>query len=69
MAVQQGTAAPAASEAPQTPLPPPCSADEALPGMTWFNRCTKAERSYWLDMAWSDVPADAWAAFKRGVRS
>ena len=47
---------------------PPCSPD-ALLGITWWNRISRVQRAHWLEVAGSFVPADAWAAFKRGVRS
>jgi hypothetical protein len=46
---------------------PPCSPD-ALLGITWWNRISRAQRAHWLEVAESFVPADAWAAFKRGGR-
>jgi hypothetical protein len=49
----------------QTTTTVPCSPD-ALLGMTWWNRITRAERARWLEVAGSYVPADAWAAFKSG---
>lgn len=33
-------------------------------GMTWWNSLTEVARSYWLSVAGSAVPADAWAAYK-----
>jgi inorganic triphosphatase YgiF len=36
--------------------------------MAWFNRLSRFQRAYWLAEANSYVPADAWAAFKRGAR-
>lgn len=33
-------------------------------GMTWWNDCSEPERGYWLAVAKSAVPADAWAAYQ-----
>ena len=35
-------------------------------GVIWWNHIDESERSHWLKKAGSAVPADAWAAFKRG---
>jgi hypothetical protein len=40
---------------------------DALVGMAWFNGLSRAERTYWLDVAGSACPAAAWAAFQSGV--
>ena len=40
---------------------------DALVGMSWFNGLSRAERTYWLDVAGSACPAAAWAAFQSGV--
>ena len=40
---------------------------EARLGMAWWNGLTRAERAYWLDVAGSTVPADAWRAFQAGA--
>lgn len=34
-------------------------------GMNWWNNATRSERRYWLDIAKSARPADAWQAFKK----
>ena len=34
-------------------------------GMAWWNRLTKAERRYWLDVAGSVRPVDAFRAYQR----
>jgi hypothetical protein len=60
-------AAARSAQSPSAPPSTPCSPD-ALLGMTWWNRITRPERAYWLDVADSFVPADAWAAFKRGAK-
>jgi len=33
-------------------------------GMFWWNNITEVQRAYWLSVAGSAVPADAWAAYK-----
>ena len=33
-------------------------------GIDWWNGLTAVGRSYWLSVAGSAVPADAWACFK-----
>ena len=33
---------------------------DALVGMSWFNGLSGAERAYWLELAGSARPADAW---------
>jgi hypothetical protein len=33
--------------------------------MAWWNRLTKAERRYWLDVAGSVRPVDAFRAYQR----
>ena len=40
--------------------------DEAA-GIAWWNTRTPSERARWLSVAGSAAPADAWAAFKRGI--
>lgn len=52
----------------QVPSTVPCSPD-ALLGIIWWNRISRAERAHWLEVAGSYVPAEAWAAFKSGGRS
>ena len=37
-------------------------------GIAWWNGLTEVARSYWLSVAGSAVPADAWAAYKRSVQ-
>ena len=39
---------------------------EALVGMSWWNGLTPTRRRYWLDVAGSARPADAWRAFQAG---
>ncbi len=39
---------------------------DARTGIAWWNHLTPTQRSYWLACARSDVPADAWEAFKSG---
>jgi len=34
-------------------------------GVTWWNSMTEQTRAYWLAIAASAVPADAWHAFRR----
>lgn len=34
-------------------------------GMFWWNNLTEVVRAYWLSVAGSAVPADAWEAFKK----
>ena len=42
---------------------------DAVLRMTWWNGLTRREQAWWLQQAGSDVPADAWEAFKaREVR-
>jgi hypothetical protein len=53
------------------------ASNDAVLGMAWFNRLSRAERAHWLDVAWKKsspagsysldtMPsaADAWEAFK-----
>ena len=40
---------------------------DAMRGIGWFNCLSPTERRYWLDVAGSAVPADAWAAYKRST--
>ncbi len=42
------------------------TAQDARTGITWWNRLTPTQRSYWLRSARSSAPADAWEAFKSG---
>ena len=39
---------------------------DALVGVAWFNGLSRAERAYWLELAGSARPADAWRAFQAG---
>lgn len=39
--------------------------DDEQAGIEWWNRQRERERRYWLKVANSARPADAWAAFKR----
>ena len=39
------------------------TSDEKL-GIDWWNSLTEVARSYWLSVAGSAVPAEAWAAYK-----
>lgn len=39
-------------------------AEDARAGMAWFNTLTPPERSWWLSVADSARPADAWRAFQ-----
>lgn len=32
-------------------------------GIVWWNSCTEEERAYWLRVAASAVPLDAWLAY------
>lgn len=38
---------------------------EAEVGMAWWNRLTKSQRRYWLDVAGSARPVDAYRAYQR----
>jgi hypothetical protein len=38
-----------------------------IAGIIWWNGLTRAERVYWLDVAGSAVPADAWPPFRAGA--
>ena len=40
---------------------------DALVGMAWFNGLSPSERAYWLEVAGSTAPADAWRAFQSGI--
>ena len=40
---------------------------DALVGMAWFNGLSPSERAYWLEVAGSAAPADAWRAFQSGI--
>lgn len=39
--------------------------DDAQKGMDWWNQLTEQNRAYWMEVAESAVPADAWAAYLR----
>jgi len=39
---------------------------DARAGMAWWNGLARWERAEWVERAVSDVPADAWEAFKSG---
>ena len=39
---------------------------EALIGMSWWNSLPPTRRRYWLEVAGSARPADAWRAFQAG---
>jgi hypothetical protein len=41
--------------------------NDALVGIAWFNGLSHSERAYWLEVAESATPADAWRAFQSGV--
>ena len=41
---------------------------DAMQGIAWFNSLTPTERRYWLNVASSAVPVDAWAVHKRARR-
>ena len=41
---------------------------DAMQGIAWFNSLTPTKRRYWLNVASSAVPADAWAVYKRDRR-
>jgi hypothetical protein len=43
------------------------SRSDAELGTRWWNNLTPDQRAEWLRVADSVVPANAWAAFKRGV--
>ena len=44
-----------------------CYSDEdCRAGLAWYNSATVAERRHWHQVACSDVPADAWEAYKAG---
>lgn len=36
-------------------------------GMTWWNNLTEEMRRYWLSVAGSAVPADAWLAYLASI--
>lgn len=38
---------------------------EAEVGMAWWNRLTRRQRRYWLDVAASARPVDAFRAYQR----
>lgn len=38
---------------------------ETMQGVLWWNALTETERTHWLTVANSAVPAAAWTAFKR----
>jgi hypothetical protein len=42
------------------------AAQDARAGIAWWNHLTPTQRLHWLTCARSDVPADAWEAFKSG---
>lgn len=37
---------------------------DAAAGMAWWNSLTALERAWWLELAQSATPADAWKAYK-----
>ena len=39
--------------------------DDEKNGIDWWNSMTEFVRSYWLSVAGSAVPADAWAEYKK----
>lgn len=41
---------------------------DAESGMAWWNSLSESDRRYWLDMARTACPADAWANFKRAEK-
>lgn len=43
----------------------PPTPDESM-GMEWWNHLSEADRAAWCKRAETAVPAEAWAAFKRG---
>lgn len=42
----------------------PVDRDDPQAGVTWWDQCTEQDRAYWLEVAKSAVPADAWIAFQ-----
>jgi len=38
---------------------------DALEGIVWWNSLSEVDRAFWLRMAFSAVPADAWALYKK----
>ena len=38
---------------------------DALEGIVWWNAMAEQDRTAWMKIAGSAVPADAWAAYKR----
>ena len=42
----------------------PCLTTSEKKGMEWWSHIEPAQRAYWLDIAASAEPADAWAAYK-----
>jgi hypothetical protein len=57
---------PSPAPAPARDLPAPTS--DAAQGMAWWSDLPEDERAAWLQRAGSDIPADAWAAFKAQAR-
>lgn len=45
---------------------PARNAADARIGIAWWNGLTPTRRRYWLDVAGSAAPADAWRAFQMG---
>ena len=41
--------------------------EDARIGIAWWNSLPQTRRRYWLDVAGSARPADAWRAFQEGV--
>lgn len=39
--------------------------DDAEKGMAWWNTLSESDRLYWLELANSACPADAWEWFKQ----
>jgi hypothetical protein len=40
---------------------------DAVKGIAWWNRLTEKNRYYWMVVAGSAVPADAWRAYVRAI--
>lgn len=41
--------------------------DDVLQSIKWWNRLAETQREFWLQVADSATPADAWAAYQESV--
>jgi hypothetical protein len=43
--------------------------DDAQRGIEWWNRLAETQREFWLQVADSATPADAWVAYQESVNT